>query len=802
MHSFEYILIMLGAVLLSNLISQQFPRLSTPLVQVGIGIALTLLPISFEVTFDPELFLVLFIAPLLFEDAKKADKPALWRLRRPILLLALGLVFATTFIAGFFIRWFTGVIPLAAAIALAAALAPTDAVAVASLRETATISDEQDHLLKGEALLNDASSIVAFQFALAAVLTGSYPLFDAGLTFLFMFLGGLVVGFGLMLLRALLVRWLHASGIESITFHVLFEAITPFLVFLIAEALHVSGIIAVVAAGIAYAFSPRQSSPRAARHNIVSTSVWSVISYSLNGLVFLILGTQLPYVIQRVWSTSPAADNRLIVFIVLILLAILLLRFVWVLVMHRNVNLAAGSVGGVVSSSAAAKDAEGDAVTFAEAGAEASFAEGRASSSRREQSRREQSRKEQSRKEQRAARRRAFANEKALAHADPRYWPLHLRDALLLSLTGAKGAITLAVVLTIPLTLSDRTPFPDRDLIIFLASGVILLSLLLANFLIPLIAPKKAEVPQPEYEITAILDIYRLVIRRLVDDMKPNERVATEEVAQRYYARIGAFKDGNQLANEQDAEVRRRVIEWEREYTRELVSQGKVSAVAGIFYLDQLSRTLARVQHHSAISWELTGFFEQAASRFRTARQRRKELRREFRGREKRGHDAVGSRAVRAGAVGASGPGVSGLGAEGSGVSEPGTEGSRAEGAKKLNRRAIRSEIRELMVANYLNAQKRLEEYAQEPEAPVRVIELIRIGLERRIARLRGPQDFLVGARGGDKDQFLEVEARALDFEREAINEALRANRISYDTAKKMRDNVAMMELDIEGQLE
>jgi CPA1 family monovalent cation:H+ antiporter len=672
---------MLGAVLLSNLISQQFPRVSTPLVQIGIGVALTLLPINLEVTLDPELFFVLFIAPLLFEDAKKADKPALWRLKRPILLLALGLVFATTLAAGFFIHWSTGVIPLAAAFALAAALAPTDAVAVGSLRETATISDEQDHLLKGESLLNDASSVVAFRFAIGAVLTGTYSLINVSLNFLFMFFGGLVLGVILMALRAVLVRWLRASGIESITFHVLFEVITPFLVFLIAEAVHVSGIIAVVAAGIAYSFSPRQQTPRAARHNIVSTSAWSVISYSLNGLIFLILGTQLPYVIQRVWSTSPAAGSRLILFIVIILLVILVLRFFWVLVMHRKVDLVAEGV------------------------------------------------------------------------SEQRYWPLHLRDALVLSLTGAKGAITLAVVLTIPLTLSDGTPFPERDLIIFLASGVILLSLLLANFLVPLVAPKKAEKVRPEREIAAILEIYRLVIQRLVDDMKPNQKAATEEVAQQYYLRISTLKASNQLVNKQDADVRRRIIGWERDYTRELVSQGRVSALAGIIYLDQLSRTLARVQHHNAIGWELTAFFEQLTSRFKEMRRHRREHR-------------------------------------------------KLEGDEKRSRREIRSELRELAVENYLHVQKKLQDYAGEPDAPIEAIELINNEFERRVARLKSPRSFLAGARGGSEDYFFEVEARALEFEREAISDALHDKRISRATAKRMRDNVAMMELDIEEQLE
>jgi CPA1 family monovalent cation:H+ antiporter len=750
---------MLGAVLLSNLISRQFPRVSTPLVQIALGIALTLLPISFETELDPELFLALFVAPLLFEDAKKADKPALWRQKSPILLLALGLVFATTFVVGFFIHWLAPLIPLAAAFALAAALAPTDAIAVTSLKENSTISESQSHVLKGESLLNDASSIVSFQFAIAAVLTGAFSLTNASMTFLFMFFGGLIVGIVLMVLRALLVRWLHASGIENITFHVLFEVITPFLVFLIAEGLHVSGIIAVVAAGIAYSFSPHQRSPRNARYNIVSTSVWSVASFSLNGLVFLILGTQLPYVIQRVWSTSAAADNLLIIFIVLILLTILALRFVWVLVMHRNVDLAKRGVAPVAYEAfgerlVAAKSLDEPSALTEGFGVmdedERAFTVEQTLSSEREE-------RKNRHKKRRMLRRQDKARQKAAARADSRYWSLHLHDALLLSLSGAKGAITLAVVLTIPLTLSDGTAFPERDLIIFLASGVILLSLLCLNFLVPLVAPKKAEKARPEHEVDAIVGIYRAVISKLVDAMEVSEKAATEEVIRQYYTRIEALKSNNQLVDEEDAAVRRLILEWEREHTRELISQGKVSTLAGIFYIDQLSRILARLQHHNAIGWEIKGFSEQFVSRFRQYRQRKKQ-------RDK--------------------------------------QRENFKAAKGQDRKVLRFEVRELTVENYLHVQKKLEEYAQKPDAPTKAIEIISIELERRIERLRNPRGFLTTAREGFADRSLEIEARALGFEREAINEAVEQCRIGRTTAKQLRDNVAMMELDIEEQLE
>jgi CPA1 family monovalent cation:H+ antiporter len=697
MHSFEYILIMLGGVLVSSVISRSLPRISTPLVQIGIGIALTLLPLSFEMRLEPELFLVLFIAPLLFEDAKKADKSALWRLKRPILLLAVGLVFATTLVVGFSINLLTPSIPLAAAFALAAALAPTDAVAVASFKETATISDDQENLLKGESLLNDASGIVSFQFAIAAVLTGAFSVLDAGVSFLITFFGGIVVGVVCMFLRLQVVR-MRSDSANNITFHVLLELITPFLIFLIAEAFHVSGIIAVVAAGITFSFSRRPQTPVLARHNIVSTSVWAVLSFTLNGLVFLILGTQLPSVIRRVWSSSPAADYLLIALIILILFAILLLRFVWVLVMHRKSDFS------------------------------------------------------------------------------PATWRTHLHDAILLSLTGAKGAITLALVLTLPLTLVDGAPFPERDLIIFLASGVILLSLLIANFLVPLIAPKKAPELKPEHEVEATLDIYRKVITRLTESGLPEQKSATGEVVQQYYRRISEIKTQNPAINNLNIDVRTRIIEWEREHTLEIIAQGEVSTLTGMLYLDHLSRILARLRHRSTIWWELRGLAEQLTFRVRQMRQHRKEVRQKREKMREQTEDAP--------------------------VEKPAKAWRAARGAV---REKTRLELHDLIITNYRYVQHKLEEYSiqeRDDEPRKRAASLILIELERRLDRLDNPQGRLGRPHREYEEHILAVEARALEFEREAINEAFEQKRISGHTSKELRDSIAMMELDIEEQLE
>lgn len=746
-------MIMLIAVLVSNLISQHFRRISTPLIQIALGIALALLPVfHFSLTLDPELFLVLFIAPLLFEDAKKADKLTLWGLKRPILLLALGLVFATCLGVGAFIKVLIPVIPLAAAFALAAALAPTDAVAVISLKESSTIKPQKRAILQGESLFNDASSIVSFQFALAALAVGPFAASatldslhfteNVILTFLFMFIGGVLVGLGLMVLRFFLVRLIRRAGTESITFHVIFEVLTPFLVFLIAEALHVSGIIAVVVAGIAHSFVPRRHSPSSARHSIVSSSVWSVLTFILNGLVFLILGTQLPHVIQQVWLHSNANHSLLILAIVLILLAILALRFVWVLIMNRKELLASEAQEAQYSA-----NTEEHLVTFEEI-----------AKSHKEN---KHDKERVNRKERKLHKRELIAQERRT----PGYFKAHARNALLLTLTGVKGAITLALLLTIPLLLPTGEAFPERDLLLFLASGVIMLSLLLANFLVPLIAPKTQDSSADEAELKAISEICHRVISRLSEEMQPHNRLATEIVQRQYHERLTTLRLERRLTDTEEAKLRAQIIEWERLYTLQLIDEGRVNVAVGTAYIYQLSRLLARIEHHNEARWLVGNIVRQLVHQLRSRRQ----------------HQRIQAHV-----------------------------GMQDDGAQPLGRRQALKAVQELQYLNYSHVLVKLEGLQEESKDQNTTIQGLIIDYEQRMLRLDGNerrrshvgQQFTQTQRAELDANLREVRTHALQYERDAIENSFSEGHISHETARKLRDSVAMMELDMEEQLE
>ncbi len=528
-------LFMLAAVLASSLIDQIIPRVSLPLVQIGLGLLIAIVAGGdIEITLDPELFLVFFIAPLLYDEAKRADKEALWRERKPVLSLAIGLVVATTLVIGFALNAIVPSIPLAAAFALGAALGPTDAVAVSSLSKQVDIPKRQASMLKGELLLNDASGIVSFQFAVGAVTTGTFSLLNASEDFLIEFLGGLLFGAILGFIGNWVVRKARDIGVENTNFHVLFEVLIPFLVYLISDACHVSGVIAVVVAGLINVTSPRGTiGPSVSRMNIVSSSVWHVLTYALNGIVFVMLGTQLPNAMHDTWDNVAIQNSTLILLVFGLTFLLLFTRFVWVLVMdYLHVR----------------------------------------------------------RKE-----RRWFSTD-------------DLRSVLITTFSGAKGTITLSIMFSIAPNIMLRpyaVPFPQRDLLIFLACGVIVCTLLLATFVVPLLAPKRDEGEgerlRQERDAETTLEIMRNVIEMLTAQQTAENHVETRAVIRSYNDRVARIKETNGIEDEPNVALRLKALNWEHERAIELMESGDVSAVVGYQYLSRLERMMHLLEHSGQI---------------------------------------------------------------------------------------------------------------------------------------------------------------------------------------------------------
>ncbi|MDG0811305.1 Na+/H+ antiporter [Cohnella rhizosphaerae] len=336
MELFFTILILLALVGVSNILSGKFPLVPVPLMQIALGMIVAAVPSGLHMHLEPELFFVLFIAPLLYNDGKHASRSELWKLRVPILVLAVGLVFATVFLIGYAIHWMIPSIPLPVAFGLAAILSPTDAVAVSSLAGRIRLPNNLMHLLEGEALMNDASGLVAFKFAIAAALTGSFSLANASVSFLFIAIGGLGIGAVTALLVSGFRVWLRRSGLEDETMHMLIHLLTPFALYMIAERLGVSGILAAVAGGVVHAIERDRMSSIKPLSNELSDNTWSVIVFILNGLVFVILGLQLPSVFNEVFREPTLNNGEVIAYAVVIFLMLLVLRFLWALAFSRG----------------------------------------------------------------------------------------------------------------------------------------------------------------------------------------------------------------------------------------------------------------------------------------------------------------------------------------------------------------------------------------------------------------------------------------------------------------------------------
>lgn len=674
MAALELALLLLVTVLVSSILDQLLPRIPLPLIQIALGVVIAFLAREqVTITLNPDLFLVLFVAPLLFHEARIADKVNLIRNRKSMLSYAIGLVVAIVLAVGFAVNFMVPSISLAAAFALGAALGPTDPLAVASVSAQADIPERQKTTLQGESLLNDASGIVSFQFAIAAVVTGTFSVLEALEEFAISFFGALVVGviFGYLLVR--FAEMVRDMGLENTTFHVALEVCTPFIAYLLGEAIGVSGIILVVACGITMSLVPRELGPASSRLNIVSTSVWQVLTFALNGVVFVMLGTQLRLALMGIWVDEGISNIDLVKYVLVITLIMHGVRFLWSLVT--------------------------DAIAFHRQDEKRTILE-------------------------------------------------RLRSAAIITLAGAKGTITLAIMFSIPNWISTGayvTRFPNRDLLIFLACGVILLSLLLATFLVPLLAPRAKEDPDEtrQRDFHTRIDIFRTVIQELNAQQSPETAVATHQVIARYNDRIARVKVEDDIEDEVDNELRIEVLRWEEEYVLGLIEADEIPPLEGYQYLSRVSRIRSMVKRDKHRLLAISNNWRRFTTAVRKAWRR-------FR--------------------------------------------NRLPGEARENSSSRMRDI-QLRTARYVV--KRLQDEMADMDAPTEAISELIVEYQRTIDLLRRKGSSITAmARAATPD--LEVMRLGLRIELEQIQLAYEEGRLSRNGAQKMRENVYLMQVDLE----
>ena len=477
METFEFVLIVLTCVAASSVIDK-FVNVSIPVIQVVIGLLVALvLPSVQEVHLESELFMLLFIAPLLFNETRETNIRALLLNLNSILSLAIALVVVSVLSVGYALHLMVPSIPLAAAFALASALGPTDAATVTALKSNIHLTHRQQTLLSGESLINDASGVVAFQFSVAAAVTGAFSLVDAAGSFTVLFVGGvamgIVTGFAFSAINAMLGR----LGYEDTVANVLYEVLTPFLVYLLAETFHVSGVLAVVAAGLVIALPRRQSNKALfARQKLVSDSTWKVISFLINGTIFVFLGMQIPL------AVLPGTNGGLNILQILGIVVVITLfmhgvRFAWLYALethklHKGGHLCTGK-----DDASDSEDTNGE-------------------------------------KPDKQLKPTCAIKPISITSAEI------IKNVLVTTVAGAKGAVTLSIILTLPLTTQSGAAFPQRDLLITIAAGVILATLFLADNLLPVLSKSpEADSDLPERlhkgEI-AVLEATLAELRRLL----------------------------------------------------------------------------------------------------------------------------------------------------------------------------------------------------------------------------------------------------------------------------------------------
>jgi Na+/H+ antiporter len=334
----EAILVLLAAVAalatLANRIKVPYPILLV-LGGLVLGFVSELVPGLPRIALEPDVVFLLFLPPLLYVSAIFTSWRDFRANLRPISLLAVGLVLMTTCVVAAVAHWAVE-LPWAAAFALGAIVSPTDAIAATAVAQRLGVPRRIVTILEGESLVNDATGIVAYRIATAAVVTGAFSLWEAGLQFVVGAAGGIAVGLAV----GWFVIWARRHVSEEPNVQNTISLLTPFAAYLPAEELppymwhellglpgelHLSGVLAVVAAGLYLGRrGPYVISPEA---RLQGYAFWELVTFLLNGLIFALIGLQLPGIIERL-SEVPVAT--LVMYGGLISLTVILVRFAWV----------------------------------------------------------------------------------------------------------------------------------------------------------------------------------------------------------------------------------------------------------------------------------------------------------------------------------------------------------------------------------------------------------------------------------------------------------------------------------------
>lgn len=418
---FPFYIALILAIVFLMMIAKKI-RVAYPVLLVLAGLGLSLLPGIPTIVIDPELIFVVFLPPLLYEAAWAISWKELWRWRRIIGSFAFVVVFFSALVVALVVNRIIPGFTLPLGFLLGGIVSPPDAVSAGSIMRFVKVPKRFSSILEGESLLNDASSLIIFRFALIAVATGEFVLGRAVLSFGWMLVGGIGIG----VLVAFIFAKMHKYLPTDANIDTVLSLISPYVMYIAAEEVHSSGVLATVSGGLylsTHRHSFLSSSSRLRGHN-----VWDSLSFVLNGLVFTLIGLELPEITSGLSEEGiglgTAIGYGLIVTLVLI-------------------------VGRMMAAYSAV-------VT-------------------------------------------TLVMRNFITVADRRHpgW----RIPSLLGWCGMRGVVSLAAALSIPVTLDDGTPFPQRNLILFITFVVILMTLVVQGLSLPYLF-HRMKMPDLDHELT------------------------------------------------------------------------------------------------------------------------------------------------------------------------------------------------------------------------------------------------------------------------------------------------------------
>jgi monovalent cation/hydrogen antiporter len=317
-----YVISLLFAVMLLVILGQKL-RIAYPVFLVIGGLVVSLIPGAPHPAISPDLIFLIFLPPLLYEAAWYTSWPSFWKMRWPIGLHGFGLVIVTSVIVAFLSEKLIPRFTLSIGLLLGGIISPPDAVAASSVLKLFKIPKKVKTILEGESLVNDASSLTVFRFAAAAVISGTFIMHKAALSFVFVTVMGIAIG----LVIGQIIFYIHSKLFFSTTPNIAtaLTLITPYIMYLTAEHFHCSGVLAVVSGGLFLSSRSRDILNYKAR--LQSAGVWHTLAFILNGLIFILIGLQLPLIVNglKYYSISEGIRYGLIISGLIIII-----RLMWV----------------------------------------------------------------------------------------------------------------------------------------------------------------------------------------------------------------------------------------------------------------------------------------------------------------------------------------------------------------------------------------------------------------------------------------------------------------------------------------